>query len=339
MFDFEGNPKPLILAEIGQAHEGSLDLAKSLIDLAAEAGADAIKVQVHLPAFESTLDESFRVPGIYQDASRFEYWIRTSFSLDAWSTLRRYTADAGLMFIPSVFSLEAIKELGQLAVDCWKVGSGEVLQPWFLEAIMSMDQPTIFSSGMSSLREIKALAEISSRLPYRAILQCTSKYPAPLEETGVETMLQIANEWGVDSGLSDHSGSISPSIYALSLGARFIEVHVTPHRGLRGFDSSSSVTFEQLGQIVDFRDDLLRLRLRGKSKDAVCEELMELRTVFGRSIAAVQQIPSGTKITRKMLSFKKPGGGIPPENIDHVVGKTAISEINPKHIIRRENLA
>lgn len=327
-----------MLAEIGQAHEGSMSIAMSLMELAALSGADGAKVQVHLPQFESTLDEPFRTNPETGDSSRYAYWDRTSFSLEQWAALRKHAEELGILFIPSVFSLDALRAMNELGVDGWKVGSAEVLESWFVDAVVDLKQPTIFSSGMSSWGNIEKLRHAATALPYAAILQCTSKYPTPLHEIGIDIIEKIQRELGVNSGLSDHSGSTSPSLLALSRGAQIIEVHVTPHRGMRGFDTTSSLTFEELRTITAFRDDLEHLAGRTTSKDELSFELEPLKQVFGRSIAPRIPIPAGTVITSEMLAFKKPAGGFAPSELDKVTGRVAKNALDPQRIIRPEDL-
>jgi N-acetylneuraminate synthase len=331
--------EPLLLAEMGQFHEGSLVLAQTFFDLAADAGADAVKVQIHFPETEATLDEPFRVQSGTGDKTRYDYWMRTSFSREQWESLREYARDLGLLFIPSTFSLEALEFAVQLESDALKVGSAEVLQPWFLEAVSEKQLPTILSSGMSTWKEIQSsIDHFSDHSNYLALLQCTSVYPSSLRETGPALVPQLKERFGIPSGLSDHSGRTSPSLLALALGADIVEVHVTIDKAIKGFDSSSSVTFSELRQIVDFKRAVVGLRSSIPDKDAIAERLIETRRIFGRSISPSVPIPAGAAIERRHLLFKKPGGGIPPEDVGQVIGRVARQDLDPRKLIHWENL-
>lgn len=330
---------PIVLSEIGQAHEGSFEIACSLLELAKASGADGIKCQIHIAEYESTLDEEFR-PGVgARDENRYEYWRRTALSLEAWGQLRQLARELDLLFIPSVFSTHTASLVEELEVDAWKIGSAEALHPWFLEHIKSMGQPIIASTGLSLWSDIENTVQtFEGFTPEFALLQCTSRYPTPLAEVGVGLMERMGAEFHIPVGLSDHSGTLSSAIYALSRGASIVEVHVTPHRGLRGFDATSSLTFEELRSLVSFRDDLLVLRGQSASKDDVSSSLEELRTIFGRSVAPVHEIKKGTVIEQSMLALKKPGGGFPHDFIPQLVGMTAARNLSPAKLIKKDDL-
>ena len=331
---FVDGHEPIILAEMGQFHDGSFSLAQSFLDFAAQSGVDGVKVQIHLPEFESTFDEPFRVLSSANDKSRYEYWDRTSFSLEQWESLQRQAQELGLMFIPSVFSLEALDMVSTMKVSAVKVGSAEVLHGWFLDAVREKNIPTILSSGMSTWSEMAAsMSRFKSSPSYTAILQCTSHYPADLSSSGPHLIPKMKAEFGVPVGLSDHTGSVSPSILALSLGADIIEVHATLDRSLRGFDSASSVTFDELKQITRFRNDLLVMKSSKLDKDEVSRKLAPLRQVFGRSLCLKSPVNSGEAFARENLIYKKPGGGIPPEDIDLVVGRLASRNLSNDRIL------
>lgn len=326
--------RSLILAEIGQSHEGSMVFAKSLFEMVAHSGADGVKVQMHFPEHESSIHETFRSSDPTGDASRQDYWKRTSFTPDQWAELRAYAASLGLLFVPSVFSSAALEMVNHLEIDALKVGSAEVLQPWFVDSVVMCGHPTIFSSGMSTWVEMAKLANRALlELPSAVILQCTSRYPTKLSDVGIGMIHRIRSELGVFSGLSDHSGSISPSLAALSLGANIVEVHVIPHRGLRGFDSSSSITFEELGLLVSFRNDIETMHSSHYDKDFQASELAELRKIFGRSIFPKEKIKAGVVLEQGMFVFKKPAGGIPPSSLDRLIGKVAKVDLEPDRFV------
>ena len=320
--------RPLILAEMGQAHDGSFMMAQSYLDLAAQSGADGIKVQIHFAEEESTHDEPFRVGSVAPDASRLDFWRRTSFTPDQWRTLHSQALDLGILFIPSVFSLKALDMVADMNVDAIKVGSAECLQNWFLDAVREKRLPTILSSGLSTWSDVGAsIDRVSGHVPFIAILQCTSAYPTPIELAGANLIPYMQGRFGVPVGLSDHTGSTSPSILALSLGASLIEVHATLTKSIRGLDSSSSVTFEQLKQIVEFKTDLVAMNGGVFDKDKVAAELSSLRHIFGRSLALREPLEQGVRIEKWHLTFKKPGGGISPEDIDSVIGLRTASPV------------
>ncbi len=252
-----------IVAEVGQAHDGSYALAHAYIDAVADAGADAVKFQCHIAAAESTPDEPWRVkPEWSQDKSRYAYWHRMEFQPWQWVELQAHAHTCGLGFIVSPFSVEAVKMLAPI-VDAWKVASGEVEDEPLIEAITADGKPVIISHGMGTARVIgRGWAELS----------CVSLYPCPPE------YIEKPSEYEWWDGLSDHSGTIWPAIVYAAMGwGGIIEVHVTLARGTGLLDESSSVTIAELRQLVEgvrFVEQMGRGSF--KVRDAVLQPMREL---------------------------------------------------------------
>lgn len=178
-----------VVAEVGQAHDGSLGTAHSFIDAVADAGADAVKFQTHLAQAESTVNEPWRVQFSPQDATRFDYWRRIEFSEEQWAGLYAHAKERGLEFVSSPFSLEAVAMLKRSGVDRWKIASGEVGNRSLLEAVSGDCRPVVVSSGMSDLEEIKGAVNLLHDAGCDVmVLQCTSSYPCPPEELGLNLL-------------------------------------------------------------------------------------------------------------------------------------------------------
>jgi N-acetylneuraminate synthase len=237
----------LIVAEVAQAHDGSLGMAHAYIDAIAKAEAHAVKFQCHIAEAESTPDEPWRVePEWAQDASRYDYWKRMEFTPEQWWSLAVHATEVGLIFLCSPFSVEAVKMLDPL-VPAWKVPSGEIRNGPLLRAIAETGKPCILSTGMcTNAEEDRATFWLQSLGCKVCVLQCTSIYPCPPEKTGISC--PIAGNY---DGLSDHSGTIYAGLAAVALGASILEVHVCFSREQFGFDVTSSVTIEQLRQLVE----------------------------------------------------------------------------------------
>lgn len=324
----------VILAEIGQAHDGSLAMAKSLITQAAESGAHGIKFQFHLPEHESTLDEPFRVSLAGQDTSRFEYWARTSFSEEQWSDLVQLARQAGLGVVASVFSEKAVELATKLEIDAIKLGSAEVLQPWLVESATRSGIPLIYSSGMSSWSEIDDLVAQSINAGAKfALLQCTSKYPTSLQDVGLNVMQDMMSRYSCPIGFSDHSGSLPTSIAAIALGAKIVEVHVTFDRRILGPDSDSSLVFSELGNLREFADAFDVLHKEPVDKNLISEEIRTIRHIFGRSLSPVRDISAGKTVAKSDFLPKKPGGGIPAGDVDRLAGKVAKHDLPANRIV------
>ena len=210
----------LLIAEVGNAHDGSLGMAHAYIDAAAEAGVDAVKFQIHIAEAESSLEEPFRVKFSYEDATRFDYWKRMEFSLDQWVGLKMHCEEKGVEFIASPFSNAAVDLLENIGVKRYKIGSGEVNNFLLLEKIARTSKPIILSSGMSSLLELdKTIGFLKPFGNPLAILQCTTAYPTQPEQWGLNVIQVLRERYGLSTGFSDHSGEVFAGL-AAALGGR-----------------------------------------------------------------------------------------------------------------------
>lgn len=330
---------PTLIAEVAQAHDGSLGMAHAFVDAAADAGADAIKFQTHIAAAESTLDEPFRIRFSRQDASRYAYWKRMEFAADQWAGLADHARDRGIHFLSSAFSVEAVRLLADLGVPAWKVGSGEVRSRDLLDAMLEAGGPILLSTGMSTWDEIDAaVATLRNGGAPFIVMQCTSQYPTPLAAVGLNVLDEIARRYACPVGLSDHSGTPYPALAAMARGASVVEVHVTFDRRMFGPDAAASLTFDELAELARARDAFAEMDANPVSKDAMAASLNELRDVFGKSIAPARALPAETVLSREMLTFKKPATGIPADALDRVLGRRVVRAVSPDRLLRWEDL-
>lgn len=313
-----------VIGEVGQTHDGSLGTAHAFVDAIADAGADAVKFQTHIAAAESRTDEPWRVEFSFEDATRFEYWRRMEFSAGAWAGLRRHSEDRGLAFLSSPFSLEAFDLLRGIGVEAWKVASGEVDNPAMLDAVAATGQPVLLSSGMSSWAELDHAVDRLRRggAGFLGVMQCTSAYPVGPEGLGLNILGEIRRRYGCPAGLSDHSGTIFPSLAAAALGGRVMEVHVTLSRQMFGPDVPASVTTAELCTLVEGVRYLEAALAAPVDKDEAAREMAPMRALFGHSLVARRHLPAGHVLASGDLTAKKPGGGISPARLDTLVGKT-----------------
>jgi len=312
-----------IVAEIGQAHDGSLGTAHAYIDAVAGAGADAVKFQTHIAGAESTIAEPWRVKFAPQDASRYDYWKRMEFTNEQWRGLKQHANERGLQFLSSPFSLEAVDLLSRLGVAAWKIGSGEVSNTPMLERILQTKLPVLLSSGMSSLGELDtAVARAKQHGVPLTVLQCTSSYPCPPEKIGLNLIPIFRERYGCRVGLSDHSGTIFPGLAATTLGISVLEVHVTFSREAFGPDVLASVTLDELRQLVQGVRFIETIMAHPFDKDAMAHEMAPLRKLFTKSVVAKVDLPAGTVLREDDLVVKKPGTGIPAARLPELVGRT-----------------
>lgn len=313
----------LIIGEVAQSHDGSLGLAHAFIDAIADAGADAVKFQTHIASAESTPAEPWRVKFSLQDASRFEYWKRMEFTEQQWLGLKQHADERQLLFLSTPFSSEAVDLLSRTGMRVWKLASGEIGNLSMLEQIASLGNPVILSSGMSSLNEIDDAVQVLERYGNRrAVLQCTSAYPCPPEEVGLNMLDVFRKRYSCSVGLSDHSGTIFAGLAAVALGAEVVEVHVAFDRKMFGPDVPSSVTTRELKQLTNGIRSTERMVANPVDKDAMAEQLSPLRDMFTKSIVASTDLAEGTVLEHSHFKLKKPGTGLPPSGIGSLIGKS-----------------
>jgi len=333
-----GNPA-LLIAEVAQAHDGSLGMAHGFIDAAADAGVDAVKFQTHIAAAESTLDEPFRVRFSRQDSTRFHYWRRMEFTRDQWHGLATHARQQGLIFLSSAFSVAAVDLLRSIGMAAWKIGSGEFASADLWRAMAATGAPIFFSTGLAKRAEIASAVAVfrANGLPF-ALMQCTSAYPTPLEAVGLNMIDELRREFDCPIGFSDHSGSVFPGLAALARGANLLEVHVAFHRGMFGPDVAASLTFEELAMLCRMRDSLRTMDSHPVDKDAMAEQLLGMREMFGKSLAPLYPLAAGTVLRPDMMVTKKPGGGIPLEAAEQISGRRLARDVAPDRILRWNDL-
>lgn len=311
-----------IIAEIGQAHEGSLGIAHSYIDALSETGVDAVKFQTHIAHAESSEFEPFRVKFSYEDATRYEYWKRMEFSAEQWVGLKQHCDDKGLEFISSPFSNAAVDLLEKVGVHKYKIGSGEVNNFLMLEKIARTGKDILLSSGMSSWSEldetIAFLRPFGNKL---SVLQCTTAYPTKPEQWGLNVISLLKERFGLPIGFSDHSGDIYACLAAAVLGASVLEFHAVFDNRMFGPDSPASLTIDQIRQLVSGVRQIENSMAAPVDKD-VNDGFKPLKQIFEKSLAVNRDLPAGHVIRQEDLEAKKPKGyGIPASNFREVIGK------------------
>ena len=313
---------PYIIAEIGQAHEGSLGILYSYIDALALTGVDAVKFQMHIAEAESSEHEPFRVKFSLEDETRFDYWKRMGFSLEQWKGIKQHCDEVGLDFICSPFSNLAVDWLEEIGVEQYKIGSGEVNNFLILEKIAQTGKPIILSSGMSSYVELDyAVAFLKERKITFSILQCTTAYPTQPEQYGLNVIQELKNRYNVPIGFSDHSAKTATCIVATALGASILEFHVVFDRQLFGPDSKSSLTISETQDLVNAVRNIATALSSPIDKNNT-EAFSSLKQIFEKSMAVNKDLPKNHILTFDDLESKKPKGfGIDARRFQEVIGK------------------
>jgi N-acetylneuraminate synthase len=328
-----------IVAEVAQAHDGSLGMAHAFIDAIAAAGATAVKFQTHIAAAESTQAEPWRTRFTPQDNTRYDYWRRMEFSGEQWLGLKTHAEAKGLCFLSSPFSLEAFELLRNLGLTAWKIASGEIASSPLINAIAATRQPVMLSTGMSEIEEIDhAVALIQSAGCPLAVMQCSSQYPCPPEAIGLNLLAGYRARYNCATGLSDHSGTIFASLASAAIGAEVIEVHVTLSREMFGPDVSASVTTAELRTIVDGIHFIERARQQPVDKGIVPDTVAALRDIFMKSVVARVDLPAGSVLTEDALTFKKPAGGLPPARLPELIGRRLRCDVRRDQVLQVADL-
>jgi len=317
-----------IIAEIAQAHDGSLGMALSYIDAVAKTGCDAIKFQTHIAKAESSIHEPFRVKFSKQDDTRMEYWKRMEFTLEQWKVIKKHCDNVGLEFMSSPFSNAAVDLLEEIGIKRYKVGSGEVNNFVLLEKIAQTGKPVIISSGMSSFDELDAtVAFLKHRNVDYSILQCTTSYPTKPTQFGLNVISELKERYQVSIGFSDHSSSIESSIAATALGAELLEFHVVFDKEMFGPDAKSSLTMEETSQLVNSVRNVT-IALENPIDKNCNDQYSALKSIFEKSLAVNKNLVKGHVIIFSDLETKKPKGyGILASEYENVLGKQLKSDL------------
>jgi len=329
----------LIIAEIAQAHDGSLGMAHAYIDAVARCGADAVKFQTHIASAESTIHEPWRIKFSLQDVHRYDYWERMEFSEEHWHGLKRHALERGLIFLSSPFSVEAADLLDRIGVDAWKVASGEINSHDLLHRMTATGKPLLFSTGMSTLSEVdKAVGiAVAKQVPY-AVFQCSSTYPTPPEKVGLNMLHAFRERYRCPVGLSDHSGKIYPGLAAAVMGIDMLEVHITMSRDMFGPDVPASVTTDEFARMVEGIRYIEKMIRSDVDKDSAVRDLSDMRSLFTKSVVMRCDLPSGTVLKPEHLTKKKPGTGIPAEQMQQIVGRRLGRNVMADDLLQESDL-
>ena len=327
------------IAEIAQAHDGSLGILHSYIEAIATTGVNAIKFQMHLADAESSVHEPFRVKFSYEDETRFDYWKRMEFTLEQWKGIKGHCDDVKLDFICSPFSNLAVDWLEEIGVTAYKIGSGEVNNLLLLEKISQTGKPVIVSSGMSSFVELsKTVAFLKSKNTKFSILQCTTSYPTKPEQFGLNVIRELKERYEVQVGFSDHSAKIATGIAAVASGAEILEFHIVFDRHLFGPDAAASITIEETKQLVAGANAIYKA-IKSPIDKNNNTDFSELKAIFEKSLAINKDLPKGHTITFSDLESKKPKGyGIAASEYQNVIGKTLQSDKKQWDFLNEEDI-
>ena len=330
-----------IIAEAGVNHNGDLQTAEEMVDIAAEAGADAVKFQTFRAdevVSAAAPKARYQIENTAEGGSQLEMLKRLELSPDAHCKLIERCHARGIIFLSTPFDFPSADLLERLSVPAYKVPSGEITNWPFLEHIASKGKPVILSTGMSDLNEVEQAVKVlrAAGCSELLILHATSSYPATAASANLRAMRTLSDSFHTPVGLSDHTMGIEVALAATALGACILEKHFTLDRSFAGPDHKASLEPAELRSLVRGIRAVESAFGDGRKQPTPSEE--DVRRVARRSIVARRTIPSGTLIARDLLAYKRPGTGIPPSRLGGVVGRRTARTIPADTLIRFEDL-
>lgn len=335
--------KTLIIAEAGVNHNGSLAIAKQLIDKAVEAGVDIIKFQTFKAeklVAKTAQQAEYQQRNIGKEGdTQLAMLKRLELSQQDHETLLAYCQEKNIRFFSTAFDLESIDYLHSLHLGLWKIPSGEITNFPFLRKIASFGEPIILSTGMCELADIKAAIHVinefwptaNGQKPNITLLHCNTEYPTPFQDVNLRAMHEISEKFGCPIGYSDHTQGIEVPIAAVALGATVIEKHFTLDRTMEGPDHKASLEPNELKAMVSAIRHIESALGTGHKTVSLSER--KNMEIARKSIVAAHAIKKDEMLTEENLAVKRPGNGISPMRWNEVIGTRAIRDFEEEEVI------
>lgn len=331
--------KTFIIAEAGVNHNGSLEMAFQLIDVAVAAGADAVKFQTFKAEKVIAVNApkaSYQKETTGSDKSQLEMVKKLELDEAAHTMLHQHCQHKGIQFLSTPFDLESIDLLERLGLEIFKIPSGEITNLPYLRKLGALKKRLILSTGMANLGEIEAaldvLTESGTPLGNITVLHCNTEYPTPFEDVNLRAMLTIQNAFpGIAVGYSDHTIGIDVPIAAVALGAAVLEKHFTLDRNLPGPDHKASLEPDELKAMVQAIRNIEKALGTGIKKPSPSE--LKNKPIARKSIVAAFPIKKGETFTDMNITVKRPGIGITPMCWDEILGQVAQKDYEKDEMI------
>ena len=331
--------KVLIIAEAGVNHNGSIELAKRLVDEAVNAGVDYIKFQTFTSeklVSKAAKQAEYQQKNIgHEGESQYTMLKRLELSPADHEVLIDYCNSKGIKFFSTAFDMDSIDYLHSLNLGLWKIPSGEITNFPYLRKIATFGEPIILSTGMSELNEIEEAIQVLIKYGVAkedlTVLHCTTEYPTPFTDVNLKAMLQIGEKFGVKIGYSDHTKGIEVPIAAVALGATVIEKHFTLDKTMEGPDHKASLEPNELKAMVTSIRNIENAL--GSGHKHVSDSERKNIEIVRKSIVAACPIKAGELLTEKNLTVKRPGSGISPMRWNEVIGTIALKDFEEEEVI------
>lgn len=337
----EKDQKCFVIAELGHNHQGDIEIAKEMIVSAADCGANAVKLQKR---FNKCLYSTEMYNKPYENENSFgktygEHREALEFNLEQYKELKTFSNQRGVEFFATAFDFKSVDFLNELDVPAYKIASGDITNFPLLEYIAQRKKPIILSTGASSMDDVRnAYAILRKHTDQICLMQCTAGYPVEnYSEINLKVIETYQNEFPeCVIGYSGHESGIVIPVIAYVLGALVIEKHFTLNRAMKGTDHRFSLEPQGLKKMIR---DLHRTKdALGTGEKKFYPSERDARRKMGKSIVINQNTKSGTRISKEILTFKSPGDGIPPSELDHILGKTILTDLNSDTILLWQHL-
>ena len=318
------NKHVFIIAEAGINHNGDFDLALQLVKKAKEAGADCVKFQTF--RYTSSESKNSTMPGYFKGRlsckTKKDWYDSIEFSVQQFKDLKEYCEELDIAFLSTACDIEGLGILADIGAEAIKIASADMNNDYLLSALGKTKIPAIFSTGMSTMGEVRHGIDtyLSNGGKAYAMTQCTSQYPTPYTDINLRAMDLLKKEFNCPVGISDHSEGIFIPIAAAALGARIIEKHFTISRNLPGVDHPASIEPAELAKMVE---GIRQVEAAvGNGRKTVQKAELDNARHMRRSLMAARDIPAGRIITIDDIAAKRPGTGLPPSMMDRILGRT-----------------
>ncbi|MBN2165708.1 MAG: N-acetylneuraminate synthase [Marinilabiliaceae bacterium] len=335
--------KTIIIAEAGVNHNGDLNLAFQLIDVAAKAGVDYVKFQTFKAeklVSTKAKQAAYQTRNTGKEESQYEMLKRLELSPSDHYRLIDYCNVKEIRFLSSAFDIESIDELKKMGINLWKVPSGEITNLPYLQKIGSFNETVVLSTGMSTLHEVEmaihALVNAGTEKSKITVLHCNTEYPTPMSDVNLNVMHTMQSHLGVSVGYSDHTLGIEVPIAAVAMGASIIEKHFTLDKNMDGPDHRASLEPGDLKKMVESIRNIEKA-LGSGIKEPSQSELKNI-DIARKSIHLAKNIKKGTAIDATYLEMKRPGNGISPMEFENVIGKVVTKDLRKDDQLKWEDL-
>ncbi|MCF7804221.1 MAG: N-acetylneuraminate synthase [Candidatus Marinimicrobia bacterium] len=321
--------KAFIIAEAGVNHNGNINIAKRLIDAAVQAGSDAVKFQAFIAdklVSKGAKKADYQIKNMSKsEEAQYEMLKKLEFSNKDFRELKDYCDSNDIEFMTTPFDEDSADSVVDLLKRI-KIPSGEITNLPFVKYLAQKGKPLILSTGMSTLGEVEKAVNILAEnqnidegdIPTLTVLHCTTNYPCPYEEVNLNAMLTLKNAFNLPVGYSDHTLGIEVPIAAAAMGATVVEKHFTLDRSMEGPDHKASLEPDELKRMVQSIRNIEIAIGDGRKRPNQSE--LKIMNDVRKSIIAKEEISSGTKITSNMIEIKRPGNGLPPDDMEKIIG-------------------